>query len=134
MLFHGKRLLIALVVLLAAAGWCAAAAEHTTDSLETVKKRVAEDKAVLVDVREESEWKQGRIEGAKLLPLSTLEDAANADELKRQLPKDKILYVHCRSGVRSLKAAEILKRHGIESRPLKPGYSDLVKAGFEKAK
>ena len=132
MFFHVKRLSMGLVVLLAAVGRCAAA-EHTTDSLETVKKRVAEEKAVLVDVREEAEWKQGHIAGAKLLPLSKLEDATDANELKRQLPKDKILYVHCRSGVRSLKAAEILKRHGIETRPLKPGYGDLLKAGFKKA-
>jgi rhodanese-related sulfurtransferase len=112
---------------------CAAAAEHTTDSLDTVKKHVSEKKAVLVDVREEGEWKQGHIEGAKLLPLSELEETKSAESLKRQLPADKIIYVHCYSGVRSLAAADILSQHGFEIRPLKPGYKELLKAGFKKA-
>lgn len=112
---------------------CAGAAEHTTDSLDTVKKRVSEKQAVLVDVREEGEWKQGHIEGAKLLPLSELEETKSAEKLKRQLPEDKIIYVHCYSGVRSLAAADILTQHGFKIRPLKPGYKELLKAGFKKA-
>ena len=132
MLSKFKVLSFALPVLLATFGWCAAA-EHTSDSLETVKKRVSEKKAVLVDVREEAEWKQGHIEGAKLLPLSTLEDAKDAAALKRQLPQDKIIYVHCYSGVRSLAAADVLTQHGFQIRPLKPGYKELLKAGFKKA-
>lgn len=122
---------LALPVLLAA-GWCAAA-EHTSDSLDTVKKRVSENKAVLVDVREEAEWKQGHIEGAKLLPLSTLKDAKDADRVKKQLPAEKIIYVHCAAGVRSLRAAEILKQQGFDVRALKPGYKELLKSGFQKA-
>ena len=129
---HSKILPFALALLFAPAAWCAAA-EHTTDSLETVKKRVSEKKAVLVDVREEAEWKQGHIEGAKLLPLSELEDAKDAGSLKQKLPQDKIIYVHCYSGVRSLSAADILQQHGFQVRPLKPGYKQLLKAGFKKA-
>lgn len=108
------------------------AAEHSKDALETVKKNVTQDKALLVDVREESEWKAGHIAGAQLLPLSELEEA-DAESLKKRLPKNKIIYVHCRSGVRSLAAAEILKPCGFDIRPLKPGYSDLLKAGFKQA-
>ena len=46
-------------------------------------------------------------------------------------PKDKIVYCHCGSGVRCLKAADELKKLGYDVRPLKPGYKDLLKAGFE---
>jgi rhodanese-related sulfurtransferase len=46
------------------------------------------------------------------------------------LPKEKVIYCHCRSGGRCLTAAEILKKLGYDVRPLKPGYRDLVEAGF----
>ena len=48
--------------------------------------------------------------------------------------KDKILYTHCAVGYRSLRAAKILKKYGYEVRALKPGYEELVKAGFESEK
>lgn len=120
------------VAVFALASICAAA-EHAKDPLETVKKNVSQNKALLVDVREESEWKAGHIEGAQLLPLSELEEA-DARTLGQRLPKNKIIYIHCLSGVRSLSAAEILKPHGFDIRPLKPGYRDLLKAGFKQAK
>ncbi len=52
----------------------------------------------------------------------------------KQLPKDRVLHTHCVVGMRSLKAAEILKTRGFEVRALKPSYDDLIKAGFEPAK
>ena len=54
-------------------------------------------------------------------------------EIPATLPKDKPIYLHCRSGARSLKAAEILKAKGYDVRPLQAGYGQLVKDGFEKA-
>ena len=109
------------------------AAEHTKDSLEKVKQNVEKKKAVLVDVREESEWEDGHIHGAHHLPLSWLARSPDPKELQKKLPQDKVLYVHCKSGGRCLIAADLLKDFGYELRPLKPGYTDLVKAGFEKA-
>jgi len=46
------------------------AADHTKDTLPTVKKNVEDKKAVLVDVREQSEWDEGHVAGAVFLPLS----------------------------------------------------------------
>lgn len=111
-----------------------AMAEHTKDSLDTVKRAVAEKKAVLVDVREPEEWEQGHVAGAKLLPLSELEKGVDAQALARVLPKDKIIYCHCLAGGRCLDAATILARLGYDVRPLKPGYPQLEKAGFPTAK
>jgi phage shock protein E len=110
-----------------------AAAEHTTDSLDTVKKNLADKKAVLVDVREKSEWKDGHLEGAVHAPLSELKTTAGAKRLVERLPENKIVYTHCAAGVRSVSAAKILRAHGIEVRPLKAGYNDLLDAGFKKA-
>lgn len=110
-----------------------AAAEPTQDSLNTVKQRIDQDKAVLVDVRETREWNSGHVAGAVLLPLSELRKGITADELNKRIPKDLIIYTHCAVGVRSCTAADILVKHGYDVRPLKPGYKDLLAAGFKKA-
>ena len=115
-------------------GWAGVdAAEHTKDSLETVKKRIEDNKAVLVDVRELDEWKAGHIEKALFAPLTKLADSKQASAVKKNLPKDKILYFHCKSGGRCRIAADLLKNDGFDIRPLKAGYQDLLKAGFKKA-
>lgn len=111
----------------------ASAAEHTKDSLDTVKAALKEKKAVLVDVREQREWDAGHIDGAILLPLSKLKEI-DAEALAKQLPKDKVIYCHCAVGRRALTAGDLLKKHGYDVRPLKPGYSVLVEEGFPKAK
>ena len=112
----------------------ALAAEHTRDSLDTVKKALKENKAVLLDVREQLEWDEGHLEAARLLPLSELSKGLTPEKLSKIAPKDKILYLHCASGRRCLKAADLLKKQGYEVRPLKAGYADLLKAGFPPAK
>jgi len=59
---------------------------------------------ILVDVRTDSEYKDGRIDGAVSIPVDELEKRAAAE-----LPdKDKMIVVYCRSGVRSANAAAIL--------------------------
>lgn len=68
----------------------------------------AEKKAVIVDVRENDEWKVEHIAGAVHIPL---------DQLKDRLPelqsyKDTMVIAQCRGGKRSLKAMEVLKSAG----------------------
>ncbi|MFO1020699.1 MAG: rhodanese-like domain-containing protein [Planctomycetales bacterium] len=109
------------------------AGEHTTDSLETVKQNLAAKKAVLLDVREQNEWKKGHLKDAKLLPLSQLEEGLKPGELDKLAPKGTIIYTHCLSGARCVEAAKILREAGRDVRPLKAGYPALVKAGFPPA-
>lgn len=111
----------------------ASAQEHTKDSLDTIKKALAEKKAVLIDVREKAEWDQGHLKDASLLPLSTLKGDALPKDLQTLLPKDKIAYLHCASGKRCVAAAAILKKQGYDVRPLKEGYKNLLENGFPKA-
>ncbi len=108
------------------------ALEHTKDSLATVKANVEDKTAVLLDVREMKEWDAGHVTGALLLPLSLLRDGVTEEELN-SLSKDKMIYIHCRSGARALVAGEILRKAGYDVRPLKPGYEALLSAGFSKA-
>lgn len=110
------------------------AAEHTKDTPADVKKAVADGKAVLIDVREESEWKDGHLAGAKSLPLSVLNKGQATEKLKAVVPAGKIVYMHCAAGGRCLKAAELLKDAGYDIRPLKPGYEALLKDGFNGSK
>jgi rhodanese-related sulfurtransferase len=112
-------------------------AENTNDSLDVVKQRLAKKEAVLVDVREESEWKAGHVEGALFLPLSWLkaESAREgfAGKAEEKVPKKPIVYTYCRSGNRSRTAADMLGKLGYDVRALKPGYQALVDAGFPAA-
>jgi hydroxyacylglutathione hydrolase len=60
----------------------------------------------VLDVRRESEWQAGHIEGARLWPLDLF-----ATELPR-LDSDKAVAVHCKSGYRSAIACSLLLRAG----------------------
>ncbi len=108
--------------------------KHTTDSLEKVKELVEKKKAVLVDVRELVEWNAGHVEGAVLLPWRELQDKPDEKKLREKLPEDIIVYTYCAVGYRSLRAGKIIAGYKYDVRPLKPGYEELVKAGFKSEK
>lgn len=124
-----------LAVAVVVSGWLCAgallAAGHTKDSLDIVKKKLADKEAVLVDVREQAEWDAGHLDAAVLLPLSALQKEGKA---AKTLTKGKIVYTHCKAGIRSVTAAEILEKQGYDVRPLKAGYQELLDAGFAPAK
>ena len=61
----------------------------------------------IVDVREPSEWAQGHVPGARLIPLATL-----AADLKAAGLGQKVLFV-CAKGGRSLAAAELAAAQGV---------------------
>lgn len=67
---------------------------------------LVEKKAYILDVREVGEYKAGHINGSKNIPLSELWNRMN------EIPKNKPVYIHCRSGQRSYYALKYLKGHG----------------------
>jgi len=81
-------------------------AEVTVDDLD----RALAAGARLVDVREPVEYTAGHVAGAVLVPLSELEGRV-ADV--RDVAGDGDLYVICKAGGRSLRAAEILATVGV---------------------
>lgn len=71
---------------------------------------------VLIDVRTESEWNTGHLEGAVLIPHEQISQGITKIETDK---KAKIL-LYCRSGRRSGLALDVLK---------KSGYEDVVNLG-----
>jgi len=67
------------------------------------------------------------------MPMSKLRNEKQAAEMLKSVPKDRIVYTHCKAGGRSLMCGDIFKAAGYDVRPLKPGFDDLLQAGFEKA-
>jgi glyoxylase-like metal-dependent hydrolase (beta-lactamase superfamily II)/rhodanese-related sulfurtransferase len=59
---------------------------------------------LLIDVRAEQEFKEGRIDGAINVPLSRIRDQLD------QVPTDRPVVVYCTSGYRSAIAASVLRR------------------------
>ena len=77
-------------------------------------KRIAAGTAVLIDVREPSEWAEGVAKPAVLLPLSDLSGERTKWKPFLERNHDKELLVYCRSGNRSGKAAGILSIEGFK--------------------
>jgi rhodanese-related sulfurtransferase len=121
------------ILLIATAASVAVAVEPTKDPLDTIQRRLAEKKAALIDVRELDEWNDGRLRDARFVPLSKLEKGLTAEARDELLPDDKVIYIHCASGIRSRKAAAILRDLKYDARPLKQGYEELLEAGFPAA-
>jgi adenylyltransferase/sulfurtransferase len=73
---------------------------------ELDRRRRRGDAIDLVDVREPNEWEIGRIEGARLAPLSSFAEAL------RTLDSARDVVVYCKSGVRSARVVQQLHAAG----------------------
>ncbi len=77
---------------------------------ENLKKQLDQkEKITILDVREQSEYEICRLPGSKLIPLGDL--SAKISELN---PAD-VIVVHCRSGVRSAQAVQLLRKAGFKN-------------------
>ncbi len=87
----------------------------------------AKEPLCLVDVRENHEWRRGRIPGARHLPLGRLEH-----EIETLIPdKNAEVIVYCEHGVRSAFAAGALQRLGYSSvLSLELGFNEWRSRGF----
>jgi molybdopterin/thiamine biosynthesis adenylyltransferase/rhodanese-related sulfurtransferase len=85
-----------------------AAAGHTITPLELKQKIDAHDNFVLVDVREPHEFEIVRIPGSVLIP----KDRILSGDALAELPQDKQIVLHCKSGARSAEALAALHQAG----------------------
>jgi rhodanese-related sulfurtransferase len=79
--------------------------------------------AWLLDVREDDEWAAGHAPGATHIPLGQLSGRAT------EVPRDTTIYVICRSGVRSARAAFALAGAGWAAVNVAGGMQDWAAAG-----
>ena len=71
----------------------------------------------VIDVREPDEYEIAKVDGVPLLPLSQI------NERFTELDPNQTYYIHCKAGVRSLKALSFLRQQGFK-------YLKSVKGGI----
>lgn len=81
-----------------------------------VEKLPRDGSVTLLDVRTVTEVKRGRIDGFINIPLDSLRERID------EIPKDKPVYLHCHSGLRSYIALCILKGNGYDCFNLAGGW------------
>jgi rhodanese-related sulfurtransferase len=79
--------------------------------------------AWLLDVREDDEWAAGHVPGATHIPLGELGTRTG------ELPQENAIYVICRSGMRSARAAQALTGAGWQAVNVAGGMQDWAAAG-----
>ncbi|SFC16068.1 NADPH-dependent 2,4-dienoyl-CoA reductase, sulfur reductase [Alkalibacterium subtropicum] len=72
----------------------------------TKVRELVENKAMIIDAREENEYAKSHIKGAVNIPLSQFRDRLD------EIPKDQPVYVHCRSSQRSYNMVRALGHLG----------------------
>ena len=95
-----------------------------SDTIRTVSATdfaqiIQSDSVILIDVRTVDEFGSGHIEGAR--NIDVLKDDFEKT-VSSTLPKDKTIAVYCRSGKRSMKAANILANKGYRVVNLRGGW------------
>jgi adenylyltransferase/sulfurtransferase len=93
-----------------------AAIGNTITALELKEMIDSGKDFALIDVREQNEWDIVNIPGAQLIP----KDRILSGEVLSELPQDKPIVLHCKSGARSAEALAVLH---------KAGFADAVHVG-----
>src|SRR5699024_12481902 len=78
--------------------------------------RLIQEGQFLLDVREEFEYEQGHLQESRLIPLQQLGDRLD------ELPKNRMIYIHCQSGKRSAQAVKVLRDKGFQATNLEAGF------------
>ena len=87
-------------------------------------RRMADEGALLLDVREVEEWTAGHAPDATLIPMSTLSERAS------EIPRDQVVVCVCRVGGRSAAVTDALVQAGWEAVNLAGGMEAWAAAGF----
>ena len=119
MKFNKLIILLLAIILIAGLSACAGQAEAATKiSADTLDKMPYEmspqevydaiqtGQVMVIDVREQWEYEEGHIPGAKLIPMMEVENRLV------EIPKDEHVIVTCRSGNRSSQIADFLSNKG----------------------
>ncbi|MDD2214051.1 MAG: rhodanese-like domain-containing protein [Oscillospiraceae bacterium] len=83
---------------------------QTLTAAEAQERIKANPQAIILDVREGSEYQSGHIKHARLIPLYQLEARAAAELPDRQAE----ILVYCLSGARAVQAVRVLHKLGYD--------------------
>lgn len=98
-------------------------------TVSPAKAREAQDLgAMLIDVRESSEYRSGHAPGARHISVQVIERRLS------EIPKERQIVVMCQSGMRSQRAAEILSRNGYQVLNVSGGIIGWQRAGLKVVK
>jgi rhodanese-related sulfurtransferase len=84
--------------------------------------------ATLIDVREADEYDEAHVPGAQLIPLAEIPERAD------EVPGPGTIYVICKSGGRSRRAAEHLRSIGLDAVNVAGGTMGWIEAGHDVAR
>lgn len=123
-----KKLTIAFLSIVGLLAFGELKAQSTLSPIDYVAKLKASPNAQVVDVRTPQEYQAGHLQVAKLININDSDFQQQIEKLDKNRP----VFVYCAAGVRSSKAATILKNIGFkEVVNLKGGYQDLIKSGLK---
>ena len=88
-------------------------------------KELQDSGAMLIDVRESNEYRNGHAPGAKLISLGVIERRFG------EIPKERQILVVCQSGMRSSQAAKILSSNGYQVKNVSGGMANWQRSGLK---
>lgn len=91
--------------------------------IDGLKRELDDDGTTLIDVREPAEYAEAHVPGAVLIPMGQLPSRLE------EVPRDRTVYVICRSGNRSGAMGPLLDAHGFDSVNVLGGTAAWVQAG-----
>jgi rhodanese-related sulfurtransferase len=93
-------------------------------SVQELRAAMDAGRAHVIDVREKYEFDAGHVAGAELIPMATIPLRVT------EIPRDRDVYLICRSGARSWQVAAWLERQGITATNVEGGMGAWQWAGF----
>jgi rhodanese-related sulfurtransferase len=94
-------------------------------TFEELKRRLDDTNLLVLDVRDEEEYRQGHLPSALHIPLRELEKKLG------ELPKGREIIAYCRGPycILSFKAVQLLRGHGYVSRRMQDGFPEWAASG-----
>jgi hydroxyacylglutathione hydrolase len=93
-------------------------------TLPQVSTMLSSHNPILLDVREQSEWRAGHIPGSRNVPVGQL------NERLGDIPRNGTVVVHCQTGARAAIAASVLRTRGFDDiRLFTGGFAEWRAAG-----
>jgi rhodanese-related sulfurtransferase len=105
-------------------GWLSRLIPSRPKATAEEARRLQQQGAILLDVRDDAEWRAGHAPGARHIPLGRL------TARMKDLPPRRTVITVCRSGHRSARAAALLAREGRDVVNLTGGMYAWARAGL----